>query len=238
MAKKVFSKVVLVGRTATLCVGLAVMFALAVGAATSAVAADGEPFLLGKSNVASRVSNLINNGVGPALKLKVGAGQPPLVVDGQAGTAKGLSADKLDGRDSNQILPLVRAQKDPTPFLSDTATGMTAQTNSVSITAPKAGILVISSNVWLYNLSTADQTFSARIRLDGQEQAHLDASNVAPDRSAGLTPNVTLPVNAGQHTVTLEAVRAGGTGDWSYTSNNLGVMFIPSERGKVTDVQP
>ena len=42
-------------------------------------------------------------------------------------------------------------------------------------------------------------------------------------------------MSAGQHAVSLDAVRSGGSGDWSYASNNLRVMFIPAERGAVTD---
>ncbi|MDQ3591048.1 MAG: hypothetical protein M3392_12545 [Actinomycetota bacterium] len=130
----------------------------------------------------------------------------------------------------------MRAQKDPSPFLSDTVSGMSAQTNSVSITAPTDGVLMVFGNVWLYNPSDALQSFSARIRLDGEEEAHIDASNVDPSTSADLSPNVTLPVSAGQHTVSVDAVRSGSSGDWSYTSNNLSVMFVPGERGAVTDV--
>jgi hypothetical protein len=63
----------------------------------------------------------------------------------------------------------------------------------------------------------------------------VDVSDVGPSRSASLAPNVTLPVSAGQHTVTLDASRPGGSGDWSYTSNNLSVMFVPAERGSVSD---
>ena len=129
----------------------------------------------------------------------------------------------------------MRAQKDPSPFLSDTVSGMSAQTNSVSITAPTDGVLIVFGNVWLYNPSDALQSFSARIRVDGEE-AHIDASNVDPSASADLSPNVTLPVSAGQHTMSVDAVRSGSSGDWSYTSNNLSVMFVPGERGAVTDV--
>ena len=238
MTKKMLSGVLLVGRVATYCVGLAVVIGLTVGIATSATAANGKPFLLGKSNVATKVSNLVKKGMGPALGLKVGADQAPLTVNAEAGTATNLSADELDGESSEEILPLVRAQKDPTPFLSDTVSAMSAQTNSVSITAPTDGVLMIFGSMWLYNPSTDQQSFSARIRLDGDEEAHVDASNVPANRSAGLSPSVTLPVAAGQHTVALEAVRSGGSGNWSYTSNNLSVMFVPAGRGQVTDVQP
>ncbi len=42
-------------------------------------------------------------------------------------------------------------------------------------------------------------------------------------------------VRAGQHTVSLDAVRSGGSGVWSYTSNNLSVLFVPGDRGAVTE---
>ena len=58
-----FSSVLLAGRIPTFCVGLAVVLALKVGVVTNAVAANGKPFLLGKSNVATNVSNIVNKGV-------------------------------------------------------------------------------------------------------------------------------------------------------------------------------
>ena len=251
MTKSTIAKALRLVRGTALALGAAVMLALLLGVGTTALAAvPGDPFRLGQVKAVNAVSRLVgavdgpmlvvdNGSTGPratALTLQTERDKPPLKVNAAAGTATNLSADELDGKDSNQILPLVRAQKDPTPFLSDTVSGMSEQTNSVSITAPTDGVLMVTGNLWLYNPSTELQSFSARIRLDGEEEAHIDASNVDPSRSAGLSPNVTLPVSAGQHTVSLDAVRSGGSGDWSYTSNNLSVMFVPAERGAVTDV--
>ena len=163
-------------------------------------------------------------------------GKAPLAVNASAGKATNLDADKLDGKDSAQILPLVRAQKDATPFSAETVSGSHAQTNSVSINAPTDGVLMIFSSMWLYNPGEQeDQYFTARIRLDSEEEAHVDVSGVGPHKGASLTPNVTLPVSAGQHTVGLDASRVGGSGDWAYTSNNLSVMFVPAGRAVVTD---
>jgi hypothetical protein len=58
---------------------------------------------LGKKNVATAVSTLLRKGPGPALKLKVGPGQPPLVANAAAGKATNLDADKIDGQDVTQI---------------------------------------------------------------------------------------------------------------------------------------
>jgi hypothetical protein len=251
MTRTILSKMIGEARATALAVGVAVVLAATLGAATTALAAvPGDPFKVGQLNAVNAVSRLVGEVDGPilmvdndyagqratALPLQAKRARPPLKVNAASGTATNLSADELDGKDSNQILPLARSQKDPTPLLSDTVTGMSAQTNSVSISAPTDGVLIVFGNVWLYNPSTAEQSFSAHIRLDGEEETHTDASNVDPSRSAGLAPNVTLTVSAGQHTVSLEAVRSGGSGNWSYTSNNLSVVFVPGERGVVTNV--
>ena len=251
MTRTILSKMIGEARATALAVGVAVVLAATLGAATTALAAvPGDPFKVGQLNAVNAVSRLVGEVDGPilmvdndyagqratALPLQAKRARPPLKVNAASGTATNLSTDELDGKDSNQILPLARSQKDPTPLLSDTVTGMSAQTNSVSIAAPTDGVLIVFGNVWLYNPSTAEQSFSAHIRLDGEEETHTDASNVDPSRSAGLAPNVTLTVSAGQHTVSLEAVRSGGSGNWSYTSNNLSVVFVPGERGVVTNV--
>jgi hypothetical protein len=229
-------------------IGLAVISALVLGVASAAFGANGGNLILGQNNTASLLTKLTGQVPGGAalqvvntrpeagsrgLQLSVAANKPPIQVNATAGKAINLDADKLDGKDSKQLLPLVRAQKDPTPFLSDTVSGMSAQTNSVSIDAPTNGVLMVFGSMWLYNPGTEVQSFSARIRLDGQEEAHVDASNVPPSRSSGLSPSVTLPVSAGQHTVTLDAVQSGSTENWSYTSNNLSVMFVPQGQGEV-----
>lgn len=123
MAKRMFSSVLLVGRIATLCVGLAVVLALVVGVATSATAADGKPFVLGKGNVATKVTNLVNRGVGPALGLKVGADQAPLTVNAEAGTATNLSADELDGKSSEDFAPAYERTVVVSPAGSATESG-------------------------------------------------------------------------------------------------------------------
>lgn len=65
--------------------------------ASTALGADGEPFLLGKRNIAPSVSKLVKRGVGPALKLVVKDGQPPLAVN-STGKVTNLNADQLDSK--------------------------------------------------------------------------------------------------------------------------------------------
>ncbi len=111
--KTAIEKVTWVGRVTVFAVGLAVVLALTVGLATSALAAvPGDPFKLGKTKTVDRISPLEgstassmlridNNGTGSALQLLVEPGKAPLTVNAEAGTAKNLSADELDGKDGS-----------------------------------------------------------------------------------------------------------------------------------------
>jgi hypothetical protein len=103
MIRSAAGKVVWLGRATVFLVGLAVILALVFGAATTALGANGKPFLLGKRNVASAVSTLVKRGPGPALSVAVGAGQAPISVNASAGKATNLNADELDGLDSSEL---------------------------------------------------------------------------------------------------------------------------------------
>jgi hypothetical protein len=138
--RKILGRAMMVGKAATLCVGLAVVLALTAGVATDALAANGKPFLLGKSNVATKVSTLVNRGVGPALGLKVGADQAPITVNPEAGTATGLSADELDGKDS------VDFAQGRGRILDGTATISNGATNHRLLTLPKLGNVSVDCN--------------------------------------------------------------------------------------------
>jgi hypothetical protein len=114
MFRNVASKVMWVGRTASMVFGLALVMALLFGVATMAMGATGGNFLLGKANGATTASKLTASIAGPALTLvnqstdtaatalniSVASGKAPLKVNAAAGTATGLSADELDGQDS------------------------------------------------------------------------------------------------------------------------------------------
>lgn len=140
MIRSAASKVMWVGRATVFLVGLSVILALVLGVATTAFGANGDFFKLGKKNVASAVSTLVKKGPGPALKLTVGAGQPPLAVNSTArvanlnaatagradsaasadtatnaqNAANAGNADKVDGQDSTTLLPGGDLPKDRT----------------------------------------------------------------------------------------------------------------------------
>lgn len=144
MIRSVVGKVMWVGRATVFLVGLAVTLALVFGVATAALGANGDFFKLGQRNVAQTVSTLVKKGTGSALALQVGADQPPLTVNAAAGTARGLSADELDGKNSTELEPRGYAQVSTgSPFLvSGSSKGV------IGITRTDA-----PGNVYCFNLS-------------------------------------------------------------------------------------
>jgi hypothetical protein len=103
MLRNAVGKVLWMGRATSTIVGLALMLALAIGAASAALGADGDFFKLGRNNLADSVSRLTKSGTGPALDLRVNSG-PPLAVNRQA-KVDNLNADKLDGKDARALMP-------------------------------------------------------------------------------------------------------------------------------------
>lgn len=116
MARKVLHKVAWAARATTTVVGLAVMLALVLGVASTAMGANGGGFILGKAtNTATKVTGLIgkvatgsalavkNPSGGSALGLTVNAGQAPLTVNPEAGKATNLDADEVDGKDASSF---------------------------------------------------------------------------------------------------------------------------------------
>lgn len=101
-----------IARVTTTVVGLAIMLALVLGVATTALAGTGigATFNLGNLNTVNKMSALAgsvakpmlrvdNNGSGPALSLEVQPGRAPLTVGPDAGVATGLRAEDAETAD-------------------------------------------------------------------------------------------------------------------------------------------
>jgi len=117
---KVAKKVMLVGRATTFAVGLAVILALTVGLASTALAGTGigARFQLGQTNTVNAITKLVGSVAGPslqidnnstnaaatALDLQVEAGKAPMKVNSE-GKVANLNADKIDNLDSSAFLP-------------------------------------------------------------------------------------------------------------------------------------
>lgn len=104
MMMKILRRIVWLGRSTATIMGLAVMVAIVLGTATTAMAAvPGDPFKLGRNNTVNALTTLIRQGPGPALSLKVNAGQPPLAVN-STGKVTNLNVDQFDDKDSTAFL--------------------------------------------------------------------------------------------------------------------------------------
>jgi hypothetical protein len=118
MLRNAVSKVMWVGRATVFMVGLAVIVALVLGAASMAFAGNGDPWRLGQTNTATAITSLggtsgvdgpmvrlTNNNSGTddtALSLNVQGGEPPMTVNSSTKVAK-LNADQLDGKGASEI---------------------------------------------------------------------------------------------------------------------------------------
>jgi hypothetical protein len=118
MLKNVGSKVAWVGRTASMVFGLALVLALVVGVASTALSATGANFIFGRTtNTAETPTALVstladaaksalivtNRSGGPALELRVGYQVAPMKVNSNK-VVTNLNADTLDGKDESAFL--------------------------------------------------------------------------------------------------------------------------------------
>ena len=116
--RKIYKKVMFVGRATTFTVGLAVILALTVGLASTALAGTGvgARFQLGQTNTVNAITKLVGSVAGPslqldnnstnaaatALDLQVEPGKAPMTVNSDAQVAN-LNSDKLDGKSATEI---------------------------------------------------------------------------------------------------------------------------------------
>jgi hypothetical protein len=115
--------------------------------------------------------------------------------------------------------------------------------NSIGITVPRAGFLVISGTAYVNNNTAAASTyeFDLEAKLDGSAiNAGTDqaTTRVTEDGSgnddANLSYTATVAVTAGAHTVSQEVDPSGS--DWFYNGNYLTVLFIPSGLGTLETI--
>jgi hypothetical protein len=125
----------------------------------------------------------------------------------------------------------VQAQDDSTADYVDNATG-TVTVNTVNITAPTAGFIIISGQVTLDNDDAASHFAVLDVSIDGTDAtpngkaaaAELDEDSNLIDE-ATLAYTITRAVSAGAHTV---AQRAQCCTAFDYDGNELTVQFVPS----------
>jgi hypothetical protein len=238
MTRIVFAKVMWVGRATVFCVGLAVILAVALGAATTALAAvPGDPFKLGKVNRLDEISILVgsnsgallrvnNEGSGPSLDLRVEEGEAPVKVDSDTRVAN-FNADKLDGQSADQLVRVASVTGDSP--LADGTTGTVATTR---INAPASGFLVIDAgsdfssfneNAFVDCFIEVDNTFAP-----GSER-RIDLNGVSDvNQQEDCSTNTVVPVSSGNHTVELVSGElVSGADGIQYIDTALSAIYVP-----------
>jgi hypothetical protein len=139
MISSVANKVMWVGRTASMVLGLALVLAVIFGVASMALAAvPGDPFRLGRLNTINALTELVgrrdgamlrveNNSTGAkahALNLQVASGKAPMKVN-SAAKVDILNSDELDGKDASALMPARTYTVDETIAMGTNVTGVT-----------------------------------------------------------------------------------------------------------------
>ena len=111
--RTILERTVWLGRKTATVMGLAMLLALTVGLASTALAAvPGDPLKLGRLNTMNRITQVVGGANGAllridnsstgdsatALNLRVKAGKAPMAVSADAGKATNLNADEVDGK--------------------------------------------------------------------------------------------------------------------------------------------
>lgn len=121
---------------------------------------------------------------------------------------------------------------------SDTGTGGTtitaaaaAETNSVAITAPSAGFVVISGYTFI-NPTTLTH-YALRPYIDGATVEQAQAITETSGDNFAISYTYTAPITAGAHTISQTVGPQTGTGTFFYNRNHLTVVFYPASNGAI-----
>jgi hypothetical protein len=200
---------------------LAVVAALTLATASVAVAGSGVGgvFNLGQTNTVNAITKLVgsvtgaslvvdNNSTGTgvtALDLQVEPGKTPMKVNSTTKVAN-LNSDQVDGKGANALLR-VASFTGASPLATGTSNGTVATT---TINAPASGFLVITAGSDLSNLEES-AAVGCRILVDNvygsgsQRYMRLNASQGHVNEEEDCSTNAVVPVQAGTHTVVLNA---------------------------------
>lgn len=137
-------------------------------------------------------------------------------------TAKAADADKLDGMEPDEIVRTAFAGA-ATPVLTFTGA---SDLLTVDITAPGAGVLLVTASVEAENFDETDTSAACEVWVDGAlvpesfRQTPLDVSLIA----GTLSTMAAVPVVAGEHTVAFRGMTLKATTQW--WERSLSVIFV------------
>jgi hypothetical protein len=234
VAKKVvgtaLSRILWLARGTSVIMGLAVMLALVVGVASTALAGTGvgAAFNLGQLNTVNAISKLVGSVAGPSLQIdnnSTGAEATALDLQVESGKAlmkvnsgtkvANLNADKLDGKSADQLIRAAFAQNAPRRIEQDTAL-------DTSINAPAAGFLLINATTTVTQNDGSNVIGFITVDDNFDDPSLKDISIEGSDLFATET---LVPVAAGEHTVSFKAVT--NRADTAYEGTTLSALFVP-----------
>jgi hypothetical protein len=153
--------------------------------------------------------------------------------------ATAADADTLDGLDSTEITTLLFASRDTTNGgTSETAAGR-IEVNSVAISVPLDGYLVISGGAFVNNQNGTDLQYALNAKLDGanalvQDWTAVTSFETGTEQNRGnFTYTITVPVTAGSHTVTQEVGPYSGTATFFHNQESLTIQYFPGTSSSV-----
>jgi hypothetical protein len=142
----------------------------------------------------------------------------------------------------NSKLPLLWASSDTGTLGVNVVAGGRTTVNSLSITAPSDGFLVISGHVFV-NGGELLRDFSSNLLVDGAGYSGHASQGFMTSVEGGaadlfsLSFTVTVPITAGAHTIDQDVGPVGGTANYFYNRNHLTATFFPSSQATFTPVQ-
>ena len=218
MVRSALSKIAWVGRTASMVFGLALVLALLFGVASMALGANGNPWILGKTNVATAITvlggrlgvdgpmvRLTNNNGGTndtALHLQVQSGEPPMRVDSPTKVSN-LNSDQLDGKDQRAFADVSElGGQVPVHIFGPLPVERTFTSNG--------GTLVILASGSGYRGGGTDRNtgrIAMNVRVNGSSVGRADVFAEEPNLHETFVDeySVVEGLPAGTHTIRLEA---------------------------------
>jgi len=220
---------------------LAVVVALTLVGGSTALAGTGVGgnFNLGQINTVNALSRLVGSVAGPsllidnnstnasatALDLRVEPGKAPMKVNSAARVAN-LNADKIDDRHANE-LNRVAFQK-----LNDSNLGSADGTAAATtINAPTRGFLVIEASSNVFNAQQNDPLVQCLFEVDNgadDPSRRFMQLNKDLNEEEDCSTNTVVPVDAGNHSVDLEARDVGSGTNFDQTT--LSAVFVPFDK--------
>ena len=174
---------------------------------------------------------IVNQGTGTALDLRVGPGEPPLRVNRSRLVPK-LNADRVDGMDANALIRAAHAETldvDEAVFSGDNPSS--ANIVTASITAPSSGLLIMSGSVDSHG--SVEDPFLCYLVVDGSSVVGSErgslvswvlSNNHTNNSQENCGTDGVREVSPGAHTFSLQI---GSRSTVKFSDASVWAIFVP-----------